>query len=332
LEKGLQKIYGFEGKITSENWETLSLLISEKHSDPQAHISILRDVAKYRHAVQDSFWDYGSDNGHPDLFSPTMRTDMFVSSFHPEIRDHDGNSPFSHYADAPTSNFEDYLDFLKDVFTSWRNLGAVAMKSAIAYERSLNFDVASLQDARRVFGKTPQVVTPQERRSYEDYMFNWFCELAIELEVPYQVHTGSGLLAGSNPLLFEPVIMRYPRLHFVLFHAGYPWYNVTAGLAHNHPNISLDMSWAPLISTTGAILALHQFIEIAQSNQRIAWGSDTSSSEEAYGALLAWRHVMAKVLSEKVEDDYFDISEAEVLAHNLMYGNASNLYDIGVGD
>ena len=49
-----------------------------------------------------------------------------------------------------------------------------------------------------------------------------------------------------------------------------------------------------------SIAALHQYIEVAPSTDLIAWGSDTWTSEEATGALLAWQHVVATVLAEKV--------------------------------
>ena len=44
--------------------------------------------------------------------------------------------------------------------------------------------------------------------------------------------------------------------------------------------------------------------------------------------MLAWQHVVATVLAQKVEDGYFDIAEAELLAHKLMYRNAERLYGL----
>ena len=141
--------------------------------------------------------------------------------------------------------------------------------------------------------------------------------------MPFQIHTGLGQLAGSRPLLFESTIARYPQLHFVLFHMGYPWYHEIAGLAHNYANVSMDMVWAPIISPSAAVAALHQYLEVARSSDLIAWGSDTWTSEDAVGALLAWQYVVATVLAQKVDDGYFDMAEAEVLAHKLMYRNAA---------
>jgi len=327
LEKGLQKIYGFDGKITPGNWEAISAQIAALHSNPGADLDLLRRIGRYRRAIEDSYWDFASDIGHPDLFSPTMRTDMFVPAYHPSVRDHDDMNPFVFFPGVPVGDFDDYLAWLEDLFTRKRRAGAVAMKSASAYERPLSYAEGSRAEAAAVFCKHPQEVGPGERTAYQNFMFNWFCELAAKLDVPFQIHTGLGQLAGSRPMLFEPVILRYPQVHFVLFHAGYPWYGEVAGLAHNHANVSIDMVWAPIISTSAAVAALHEYIEVARSSDRIAWGSDTWTSEEAVGALLAWEHVVATVLAQKVDDGYCDMEEAETLAHKLMYRNAARLYD-----
>jgi uncharacterized protein len=330
LEKSLQQLYRFDEGLSPENWDQVSRDMAARHASQHAHLDILREEAGYRRVVLDPFWEYGSDIGHPELFSPAMRVDMFVTSFHPAARDHDGSSPFLRYPDAPTSNFDDYLDFVENLFTGWRQAGGVALKSASAYDRSLNYGEGDLQTARRVFYKEPGEVTPVDRVAYEDFMFNWFCRLSARFDVPFQVHTGLGKLPGSRPILLEPVILRHPQVHFVLFHAGYPWYDEMAGLLHNHSNISVDMVWVPLISTTGAVLALHEFIEVAQSGDLIGWGGDAFTSEEAFGALLAWRHVVARVLSEKVEDGYLSLPAAETLAGQLMYANAAKRYGFSV--
>ena len=328
LDKGIQKIYNLDNSITPQNWDSVSDQIATKHRDPNTHIRIMMEEGGYLRAVQDTYWDYGSDLGHPEIFSPTMRIDMFVTSSHPTLPDHDQNCPFESYPDAPTDNFDDYLAFVKDLFISWRNKGGVAMKCASAYERPLSFNMASYAEAQKVFYRSKDEISSQERIAYGDFMFNWFCQLNMELEIPFQIHTGLASIAGSNPMLFEPVIQRYPEIRFVLFHAGFPWYNEIAGLAHNYNNIFIDMVWAPIISTSAATQALRQYIEVSQTSDLIGWGSDTWTSEEAVGAVLAWKFVVSKVLSEMVDSAYIDLKKAEALAEKLMYKNNSELYGL----
>ena len=90
------------------------------------------------------------------------------------------------------------------------------------------------------------------------------------------------------------------------------------------------MVWLPLISTSVAKSALHEYIEIVPSNERIAWGSDSWTSEEALGALLAYQYVVASVLADKVNDYYLDMDDALQLAEKLMYRNASRIYNLKI--
>ena len=330
LEKGIQKIYGFSDAINSNNWERISSQITEQHRNPNSHLDFLRNHGGYLRAVQDTYWDYSSDLGHPELFSPTMRVDMFVTSSHPSLPDHDLNSPFISYPDAPTNDFDGYLDYIKQLFLSWRKKGAVAMKCASAYERTLMFDKTSHEKARSVFYKPKGLVSHEDRIAYGNYMFNWFCELDMQMDIPFQIHTGLAEISDSNPMLFEPVIKRYPKILFVLFHAGFPWCSEIAGLAHNYDNVFIDMVWAPIISTSTAIQALREYIEIAQTSDLIGWGGDTWTSEEAVGAVLAWKHVVSVVLAEMIESGYLNLKKAEILAEKLMYLNNSKIYGFKV--
>jgi len=44
--------------------------------------------------------------------------------------------------------------------------------------------------------------------------------------------------------------------------------------------------------------------------------------------LLAYEHVVATVLAEKIDDGYISFEEAKVLAEKLMYKNALQTYNL----
>lgn len=69
-------------------------------------------------------------------------------------------------------------------------------------------------------------------------------------------------------------------------------------------------------------------LKVVPSSDRISWGSDSWTSEEALGALLAFEHVIAKVLSDKVDDGYFSMDDAKELSEKLLFRNASGIYGI----
>ena len=62
-------------------------------------------------------WDYERDQVHPEFCLSTMRSDMFVTSFHPVAPDQDGNSPITCYPKASTEYLADDLVFLFPLFT-----------------------------------------------------------------------------------------------------------------------------------------------------------------------------------------------------------------------
>jgi len=70
-------------------------------------------------------------------------------------------------------------------------------------------------------------------------------------------------------------------------------------LVDKYPNVFADLSWLPLITSQSATGMLHGLIERATLD-RIFWGCDTWTAEESFGALLAFRHVLAATLAEKV--------------------------------
>ena len=62
------------------------------------------------------------------------------------------------------------------------------------------------------------------------------------------------------------------------------------------------------------------------NSQSICWGDDTWTSEENYGALMAAQHVIATVLSNKIENGYLLSSDAYELASNILCDNAKRIY------
>lgn len=326
LQKAIQDVYDVDGCIDPNNWDEISDRIARSHRSREHHMQILREQCRYKAAIQDTYWDPGSDVGYPDMFKPTFRIDAFFNGYHPEVRVNSDLNPLVDYS-LSSKSFSEYLDDMETVIRERRNT-AVALKTAVAYHRIVNFSDHSPEQARQVFGKHPDELSAAEIKVFEDTVFDRVCTVAAELDLPVQVHLGLALIAGSNPMHFEPVIARHPRTRFVLFHGGYPWYQEIAGLAHNYDNVIIDLCWLPLISTSAAVQALHQYIDVARSSSRITWGGDTWTSEEAYGATLAFRHVLARVIEEKVTAGAFGWREGLRLAEKIAFHNAESIYSI----
>ena len=324
LSKALDALYGL-GEVSVENWDAISSAMVAAHEDPERHFALLRDKCRYKFAVQDCYWDPGDDLDRPDLFRPTFRINSWVVCHHARLVDHNGNTPWTGAGFDPKT-LDEYLDILESGIAKAVTDGAVAIKSALAYERTQSFANPDIAAARRAFRQPAAAVERADVLAFGDVVMHHICRVAATLQVPLQVHLGLGQIAGSRPMLFEPVIAAHPDTVFDLFHCGYPWCDEIGGLLHNYGNVVADLCWLPLISTTVAVRALHEYLDVARSSDRIIWGDDTWTGEEAYGAVLAWEHVVSKVLAERVTDGLCSTAQAERLAEKLMSANAERVF------
>jgi len=67
-------------------------------------------------------------------------------------------------------------------------------------------------------------------------------------------------------------------------------------------------------------------LETVPSIDKIMWGSDSWTSEEVLGALLAFRYVVSMVLAKKINTGYINFGDAKYIAEGLMYKNALQVF------
>ncbi len=328
LERGLRHIYGV-GPITPETWDAVSEAIRQAHvSSPTWHVALMRRFGHYRRAIQDSYWAPGSAAGHPDFFAPTFRINCYVLCHHPLMTDHNGNSPWQRH-DLAGLDFDAYLLLLDQVVAEQKQAGAVALKSALAYDRDLAFTSGDRETAARVFGAHPNAVSDADRRAYQDFLLHHLCELAARHDLPFQHHTGLAKLSGSRPLNLEPTIARHPQTRFVLFHGGFPWVHEIGGLLHHYRNVYPDLTWLPLIAPTAAIRAVREWLELGNGAANLCWGGDAWTGEESVGAALALKHVLSVALGQLVEEGSLGLEDARRIAGQVCHENAARIYGLG---
>ncbi len=324
LQKAVQELYNFDEPITPDNWSVISKMIEKSHHEPQHHLNILQKNCRYKKIILDAYWDPGSNNNLPELFAPTFRVNMFLYSYDRAAADHNGNNALLRYK-REVKSLEEYISFMEETIRRKKAEGCVALKSALAYDRNLAFRETSKLDAQRIFQRSGREASGEEVVLFQDYTFFEICRIAAQLDLPLQCHTGLGELDRTNAMQLREAIVKNPDTKFILFHGSYPWTDDIGGLIHRYPNAYADLCWLPIISESAAARLLHELIEVGTAD-RLMWGCDTWSSEESYGALLAFRHVLAKVLCEKVEDGFLDIEEAFSIIDRVTYANASELY------
>lgn len=325
LQKAIQQLYHMEEELTADNWDMVSGRIRAAHRERDYHIRLLERECNYKKILVETYWDPGSDNGRPDIFRPAFRIDSFLYGYARGKHDFDGICP-EIYGELP-DNMDDYLDWVRRQILRKKQRGCVALKSAAAYDRGLNFSEVSREKAERVFLLKDPEKTAEDIENFQNYIFWRICEMAAELSLPLQCHTGTGQLTGTRPIELNSLIRRNPDTKFALLHCGYPWTDDIIAMVHEYPNVYPDMCWMPILSYTDAIRSLHELIE-ASTADKLCWGCDTWTAEDSFGALLAFRFVLSRVLEEKISDGYLSLSGAKEIIDNIMLHNAKELYGV----
>jgi predicted TIM-barrel fold metal-dependent hydrolase len=308
--------------------------------------------------ILDAYWDPGSDNGFPQIYSPTFRVNAFHFGFSPLADDSDGNNPYSLYPHAFITDLDEYVAWMRGRIAAQKASGCVALKVPLAYDRGLDFSEVPAKQAQRAFARLAALVAtlpikagqipanrlfpsnapgpsqaagplpgahPQDIKTFQDYILFKICETAAELDLPVQIHTGTGQGQRTNALQLDEAIQKNPETRFVLLHCSYPWIQDMGMLVIRYPNIYPDLSMLPLFSSQACKAILHELIEAGAAG-KLAWGCDTWTPEESFGSLMAFRHALCTVLAEKVTDGYFSLEDARLVIDGILFNNASNIY------
>jgi len=326
LEKSLCEIYGVDEALSAGTFALFDEKIREAHrKDKGRHIRLMQEVCNYDKVIQDAYWEPGSDNGHPELFNATFRIDSYMPAYDKEKVDHDDQNAALLFG-VEFENVNAVINHIEQKLIEGKEKGVVAVKCAAAYERPLDFMPTSKEQAGRVFEVSREKRRKEDEKAFQDYLFHEVCDLAGRMNLPLQVHTGLGSLAGTNAMRLLPAIQCHPNTKFVLFHGGYPWTDDVLGLAHLYPTqIYPDLCWLPLISPAKAESFVSELVDIVMDGA-ICWGCDAWTSEERYGALLAARHVLAKAFSAKIKEGRFSFGDACGYIEGILHDNAEELY------
>jgi uncharacterized protein len=358
LQKSLVQLYDADEPLSGTSWQAWNGRIEAAYQDPTHAQAILTGRCAYRRMILDAYWNPGSDNELPDLYAPAYRVNAFFFGYSALAADHDGNSPYRLSPRPFLSDLDGYVAWVRENILAHQASGCVALKVPIAYDRGLDFGEVSPDQARAAFARLTasagQTVgaqpprtqpglpsnapdpfaekpaldaDPQDVKTFQDYLFFQVCRIAAELDLPVQIHTGMGQGCRTNAGQLQEVIRKSPATRFVLLHCSYPWIQDTSMLVDKYPNVCADLSFLPLISTRAGIMMLHELIERGTTG-RVFWGCDTWTPEESYGSLLAFCHVLASALAEKVLEGYFSSQEARLVIDQILFDNPKNFYKL----
>jgi predicted TIM-barrel fold metal-dependent hydrolase len=218
-----------------------------------------------------------------------------------------------------------------------RDEGYLGLKSIIAYRTGLAIDIAHESDDAGHDGLRQAKKHPDDMmasKPLRDYLLLRALRLAVDLNVPFQIHTGIGdrdiVLERCNPALLNPVLKREPYrdAKVILIHT-YPYVAEASWMAAALPNVWMDLSEGVPFATAAADRIFATALELAPVN-RILYGSDAFAGPEQIwlGAKLA-KAALGRVFTDLYRKDLIAEEDALTAAPAILAGNARALYGAG---
>jgi predicted TIM-barrel fold metal-dependent hydrolase len=239
---------------------------------------------------------------------------------------------------APPATLAEYEEFVRNSIEHRQENGFVGLKIASAYVRSLHFIRRSREDAAAAYEQLrtdPAALDTDAHTILADFLVFAIAELAVQRELPVQIHTGMGhaepglLLTGADPRNLEPLLSdpALNRLRVILIHGGYPYTAYLAAIAQAHGNVYVDYSWMPYLHHHALERMLQEWLELLPAN-KIMFGTDTGQPEFHVSATARGRLLLDRALSSGVSDRLWTTTQAEWLAGRVLNENLCRVYGL----
>jgi len=163
-----------------------------------------------------------------------------------------------------------------------------------------------------------------------DYLFHRSLDVAAEADVPVAVHTGYwGDFRDLDPKLMFSYAAGRQDVRFDMFHLGMPMVRDAALIGKNLPNVTLNLTWCPIISQAQTARMLDEMIDLVPLNKTIAFGGDYRVAvQKVYGHLVLAREVVASVLADRIDAGDFDRERALHIAKLWFHDNPARIYGL----
>lgn len=215
---------------------------------------------------------------------------------------------------------------------------AIATKNQCAYQRRLDFEYVSDEDAAPLFARfrqDPSALTAAEHKALQDHLFHYCVRKAIEFDLTIKLHCGYFAGTGSMPLEHVRqnaadlcrLLRLYPNARFDIFHINYPYQDEAIALAKHYPNAYVDMCWAWIVNPRASVRFVKEFLTAAPVNKLFTFGGDYRMIELLSGHASIARHGLAQALAELVEEGWLRESDVPFIAQRIMHDNAAEVFD-----
>ncbi|MCD6397308.1 MAG: amidohydrolase family protein [Spirochaetaceae bacterium] len=341
LDLAAKGLYGINGINRDTIEELNNMFLTAKKETVEGRKShyryVLKEKSKISVSVQDTVNEVMKEAPDREFYRPVYRLDWFINpdSVHGIRKEGEKAGVSIHCLEDWKAVTEFHLD---EVI---KNFGIVAIKSGLAYERSLYYakvpyHVADTHFCEILGGIHPRsvhitrIVMPKE---FQDYMMHFILSLLEKRSMTIQFHTGlqegsGNHISNSNPEHMTNLFLEYPGVNFDIFHIGFPYQQSLGVMAKNFPNVYIDMAWAHIISPETSIRAIVEWLDSVPANKICAFGGDYFFVDGVYGHVTLARENVAKALAVKVERGSFYIERAMEIMGWMFIDTPSKIFNL----
>ena len=318
-ERIARDVYGVDG-INRNTIEQLTRLLASTDHRKSYYEGLER--AKVLCCITDSDMDCNRD-----YCRPAFRMEEFVEKIRvAEVRQRMNTHIYT---------FIDWLNACEETVRRYVEGGAVAFKSTIATDRTLDIGYGSYAEAEASFLDAIREDNGYQTvsKAYQDFMFRFVLSQVRKYGLPTQMHTGfaasnANLIRNGNPSLLCPLFCEYRDMNFVMMHMGYPYQRELGAIGKMFPNVYADMSWAHIISPIGARQVLSDWLDEMPATKILAFGADCGHENFVIGHLLMARDHISHVLAQKVVDGCFDLEHAKWVGKQILQMNGYRVFNL----
>lgn len=334
LSRAAKGLYGIE-EISGDSIEELDRAYQRSKAGG-FYRRMLKERCGIRKACLDTNTDFALMN-----FPAEYDRELFVISFNadalvmPKAEQH--FAFLREFTGMDITTFEGYRNACMAAVSKAADMGAVAIKLGIAYQRTLHIGEPELlraktdfEDMMRNYERSGAVASG---RALQDLLINDVIAIADERDLPVQFHTGllegsGALLRNSDPELLCPLFLKYPKVRFIVYHIGYPYYQTLGAYAKMFRNVYLDMCWSHVISQSAAINALVEWLDAVPKNKIFGFGGDYLFLDGIFGHQSMARENIAAALSQKLSTGW-SLQAAKDTAVRLLITNPQEILSMG---
>ena len=334
LRIAIEDIYGID-RISGSTLPEINRNI-EAANRPGLYEEILVRRSNISYSVLDDYWNAAPVRPDPRLFVSARKFDRFIAPQSvSDIR------KLEELTDVSITGLAGLKRAIETSFEQSLDIGMVAVKSTLAYNREIHYaeiserdaeaSLQSLLGAERTLPVDFRSRVERPFRSLEDHMFHHLIGLAAAHDVPVQIHTGlhagnGNFIENSKPTHLTNLFFLFPQVQFDLFHMSYPYQGEAAAIAKVFPNVYIDLCWAHIISPSAARRALHEMLDTVPSNKIFGYGGDYRYPELSYAHAKMARRNISQVLAEKLSEGSCSEDEALELGRKLLHDNPDALF------